>query len=214
MARKITFEDLQRDPFHAQLIKAAEETAGSPLPDEVKEWMVNQASWADIIPKQIAEWIKDLNRVSEVISAEKQCPSDHGIFWIRLYGLLTETRKYFGPGTLVIEGKSGRLINELIERIFAKFSEEEFLWIEHERMCHCHVNQGYNRKSLIKGKDGKYKIKDSYSGLSIDDLDQKLQSVIRPYQGNSRPMAKEFSNRIRSELLALDQLAQHWILAG
>lgn len=211
MSKKLTFEDLQRDPFHAQLIKAVEKTSGSPLPDEVKEWMIDEAGWADIIPRQIGEWAKDLNRVSEMISGGKEAPSDFGLFWIRLYGLLIEIRQYFALGTLVIENRSGKIIHELIENIFSKFSEDEFLWIEHERMCHCHVNQGYNRKSLIKGKDGKFKVKDSYSGLPIDELNKKLKSVIQPHSGNSRPLAKTLSDRIRPELVSLNQIMQTWV---
>jgi hypothetical protein len=184
MARKITFEDLARDPFHAQLIKAAEQTVGTPLPNEVKEWMVNQASWADIIPKQIVEWVKDLKRVSDSILAGTECPSDYGIFWVRLYGLLTEIRKYFGPGTLVIEEKSGRIINELIERILAKFSQEEFLWIEHERMCHCHVNQQYNRKSLIKGKDGKYTLAIPFNSSDVFPPRERIARRKAPSDGS------------------------------
>jgi hypothetical protein len=169
------------------------------------------AGWADIVPKQHMEWIRDLCRIVESMNGAEPAPSDYGLFWIRLHGMLTDVADYFEPIKLPINQDRLRMAAfERIAKIRSSFTEQEILWIEHERMCHCHPAPGYYRKSLEKRKNGKFKVKAEYDDIPLDKLNDALSSVIAPHLGDSRPLAREFALRVAADLKILNSAAQAW----
>jgi hypothetical protein len=210
MSSKISFRDLERDPFFANCIKLIEARHG-PLTDDLKACLVDMAGWADIVPKQHVEWILDLLRIVESMNKAEPAPSDYGLFWIRLHGLLTEVADYFAPGKLPInQDRLWIAACERIARIKSAFTEEEILWIEHERMCHCHPAPGYYRKSVRMKENGKFAFKNDFKGRPLDKLNDALKSVIAPHLGDSRPLAREFALRVAADLKILNSAAQAW----
>lgn len=49
----IQFKDLERDPWHRELIKILEEKFGKPLPENLQKFLVDTTYWSEVIPKQV-----------------------------------------------------------------------------------------------------------------------------------------------------------------
>lgn len=209
--KRLTFDDLRRDPFYSELIALVEQNAGGELSDDVKEWMVDQAQWTEVVPTQVSEWGKEVDSLADRLLSGNPAVSDFSLFWIRLYGLLEEIAHYFAPGSMRVQvSRNAQQVSSLVGQIRAKITEAEFKWIEHERMCQCHVTPEYFRKALQGKPGGSFILKSEYKGLPVDSLTADLRSVIEPYKGDSRPLALDLARRLKSELNALAFSISAW----
>lgn len=211
MRRKISFNDLEEDQFYSNLIRLVEAKHGQ-LTDDLKALLVDKAEWSGIVPKQHVEWILDLLRIVDSLNETEAAPSDYGLFWIRLHGLLREVYEYFDPDKSAISKDRLHIAAfEQLSKIKSSFSEEEILWIEHERNCHCHPAPTYYRKTGQMKETGRLTVKAHYNGRHLDDLNVALTAVIAPYRGDSRPLARELARRIAAELKSLSFYAHTWV---
>jgi hypothetical protein len=173
---------------------------GTPLPSEWKEFLVDQAAYGKVVPTQFCDWLVEFNEVNKRVLSPNVNESDNSMFWIMLNQIFEEALPYFEPGSpRSIASVNAKKIWRELSDIKSKFNGDELLWIEHERSCRAHIAPSYYRKTVSKNKNGKWTFKFNYQDISIDKLHERLQKIIRPHGGNSRPLAKIFATRIASQ---------------
>ncbi|MGE4105644.1 MAG: hypothetical protein AB7F66_00390 [Bacteriovoracia bacterium] len=204
-----TWKELEKDPWMANLIDILKGEYGDPLPEEVKEWLLDCNRWSEVVPTQALKWIEDLGRVTGLILSKQAGVSDFVCFWIRLDGVFEELQPYFSPRS----GVSIPDMQHCYDAILAMrglLSEDELLWVEHERHCNVHPIPQYHRKDIHKTKGGEIKLKNQYKQINLDDLNARLKKVIAPYGGLSNHLAFAIATRITDHVDKLVIGARHW----
>ena len=86
----ITFEDIKMDPSQKLYIELAEKKYGTPLPAEIQQIMLEISTKAVERTEQRLRWTRLMYNLTKKINSGKAVDSDFPLFWIYLYGLLTE----------------------------------------------------------------------------------------------------------------------------
>lgn len=140
----LTFEDLQNDPFHREIIRLAEQQYGAPLPEHIKEMFVESATWAQVKLIQERNWVSEARRIAEAIHGGTAIASDFALFWIRLCSIVCEFYKVVRQQPQLYSAFPAlEPIIQTVNNIAKKFSEDDVLFIKYLRHCNSHVHQDY-----------------------------------------------------------------------
>jgi hypothetical protein len=205
-----TWEQLEKDPFTARLIEILKQKYGDPLPEELRKFLLDSDRWSEVIPHQVLQWVEDLERIVDLLVKGTAGPSDAGFFWIRLQDVFVELDKYFSQRAGVYLTSTMETCHKVVLKLKEAFSEDEKLWIHHERTCQAHVIPGYYRKSLSITKDNKPKLDDEFQNMSKDELNSRLTSVIKPYAGKSSALAADLAKRVQPLVHDLSKATKIW----
>ena len=219
MGGKPTFKDLISDPWHRNIINTLESAYVSPLPENIQTILIDATYWADVIPKQGYNWVKNtLLLASKIIDNTAV-----DMFWIKLYALLAEPGPYFSKGEELIgefknkpETVTKRAFFDSIElshtisKVKDTFSESELMAITYLRHCRCHVHQNAYRVRLSpKNIEVIKDFKEPLVGkkISIDDFLTEISKIFdqispmeRVDQGLENVLAIRFCEKISSQL--------------
>ncbi len=189
----ITFEDLEKDPMHRPLIALAEKKHGSPLPQKIKNLMVESTNRSIERVSQTERWANLLHSSTSRIVKGSANEAEYPLFWIYLYGALFEMsfefeqqQKKFGIPTFL------RPVQKLVTAICSSFSGNEFAFIKFMRHNHVHLHLDYYYSKVeLEGRQI-VKIKTPLQA----DAPGIAENIITAHQGKQNLVATEYANRI------------------
>ncbi len=152
---KVTYKDLENDPFQKSLIIELEKVYGSPLPEDVQTFLIDSATSSSMRVEQTRRWVQNTVAVINSILSRKAHDSEYLIFWILIYSIIFEYEPSEQKNKKFIElfEAQNKILNSL-ELIVSQFSEEEKTLIKFYRHSNSHMHLNYIRYRADV-KDGK-----------------------------------------------------------
>jgi hypothetical protein len=160
MAEKSPFTPSQRDEIIAA-ISAHRGVTKADAERLVSKFEQRRSKRNPILEKN---WVKTLNAVTGTWTSGRPKPAGPfvSIFWIRLYGAITDLRTRFQPtadlhASLVAEGRShpfvaaGAAVHEACAAIRDQLSDDELVFAAFQRQVHAHVYQDGFEYSIEDG---------------------------------------------------------------
>ncbi|MFA4907309.1 MAG: hypothetical protein WC602_03495 [archaeon] len=202
----ITFEDLKIDPSQKFYIELAEQKYGTPLPYEIQQIMLEINTKVVEQSEQRLRWTRLIYNITNKIISGKAVESDFPLFWIYLYGLLTEMLSDFDLYLRI--GK----IPDFIEPIYITasyiksfFSDDEIRFIKFMRHNHVHLHLDYywSKTTIQNGFIVKVK-----TPTEIDARDN-AERIIKEHNNCQNQVAYDFARRINVKInLLFDQVTE------
>lgn len=200
MKHDFTFEDLEKDPFQNKLIEIFEQKYGQPLPDDVKEFIMDNAGNAQLRVDQRISWVKAAVLITQNIIDGVATPTEYPLFWIRLWGIVREFEPYL-QNTREI-GKHFELIKtqlEAMDALMATLSVDDLIFIDFMRHNHSHMHVDYVIHHAHVKKNGSLKINPPKDQNAVD-LAKKIFSI---YNGDQKKVACTYAIKIIEPLKML-----------
>src|ERR1700722_273844 len=146
-------------------------------------------------PRQVYNWIENSILYATKISQKNELDAIP-IFWIRLYGILTDIKNYDMPLIKPI-------LYKYIIPLYAAFNEDELIYISYKRHTEGHVFQNAYAIRLDKKKNNIINKKyEELLGkeLLLSEIESATKRIYYKYNKNEDSIAKDFSNRILNSL--------------
>lgn len=224
MGKETKFEDLQSDRVMGAIIEKLSRRLGGQVPDSVKESLVDIVKWADVVPKQVRQWLDDtVGVVSRILSGTANS-SDYSICWIRIFEIIHHLPDYFEKSECFYEERDkltdvgmkrhlelGHEIRGHLAKLEETLSEEERITLEYERNCNAHIFQaGYRVQVKITGDDKVTKAKLDYRGKPLKEVHEIIQRVLKQYGGKDANFLGAILRKIQPHLAAISPLLPGW----
>lgn len=152
---KVTYKDLENDPFQKSLILELEKVYGSPLPEEVQIFLIDSATSSSMRVEQTRRWVQNTVAVINNILSRKAHDSEYLIFWILIYSIIFEYEPSEQKNKKFIElfEAQNKILNSL-ELLVSQLTDEEKTLIKFYRHSNAHMHFNYIRYRADV-KDGK-----------------------------------------------------------
>ena len=236
---KPTYADLQKDPWHRNIIKLLEESQGSPLPEPLQKLLVDIAFWGELFPKQGKQWVRTTLDIIKKVGTGATCDAEYDIFWIKLYAFFTEAGPYFGKGGEILGSAIDRMkpspekklilaANQLkleIEYMLDLLNDLDKVAITYVRHCRCHVHQNayrvkynQNRPEVIK-ENFKDRLlnQDIHVDVFLKMMTEAFDQVTPPERaalGIENSIAVRIANKLLPNLARVESALNAWELAN
>ena len=209
------------DEFNKALMKYLEDEIGLVFDKTDKLIMEDIKEWALVVPQQAVQWIGSLKGLCNILRRGGGSHIDICYFWIKLYGLFTEIKPYFGKYAEIGTGLDYG-IYERIRKIESMFTEEELIFVEYQRHCRCHAFPYMLKVKVKKPKTDTSgaKISTYYKGKSIhylkEVIDRIIMSSMEKYNvadpGDAEnSVARGYAARINSPVVELYRQTTSWL---
>lgn len=224
--RIVTLNDLKNDPGLAPVIEDLTRRFNGQLPTSVIDTMIDIVSWADIHPRQVAQWINDASSIADRILANQANTSDYSICWIRLFEIINVLPTYFSryeklyPELNKISDplmkthiELGESIRKHMLALESCLTEEEIIASEYERNCNAHIFQsGYKIKVKITPDDKISGSKTEFKGKSIKDVNAIIDRQLSLHNYLDAEFLRSILSKITPHLKQIASLINHWSL--
>lgn len=141
----VTFEELRNDPFERRLIEHLEERWGSPLSEDIQQFLIDLALGSQLRVDQENSWISTASAIAGRIVDGRAHEAEYPLFWIRLHAIAKEyCPKYTRQREAREQVGQGAILNA-IDALLAELSEDDLTFIAFVRHSHCHMHVDYVR---------------------------------------------------------------------
>lgn len=200
MTKDVTFDDLLADNFYSKVIDTFIQNFGSPLSDDVKNFLVDFAGNGELRRGQKKEWIDALHRLTEAICLGSAHHAEFPLFWIKLYGAIADmTEKQIVVPT---SSPLARFVQEEHSALAAlkdTLSLEERMVVCFIRHNQCHPQPGYVHHRMSISKKG--------TPVVLKPDEPKAFEVVRRMLSQTdwsqEALAKQFAIKIRTNVATL-----------
>ena len=193
----ITFEDIKNDPSQKLIIESLEEKYGSPIPPDIQQLVLEINTKAVERTNQRMRWTRLIYSLTNKIAAGNANDSDFPLFWIYLFGLLTEMISDFD-----LYLKIG-IIPDFLKPIYITlcnikelFNDNEIRFIKYMRHNHVHLHLDYYW-SKTKIQDGV--IVQVKTPIEIDARDN-ADRIIKEHKNSQKQVAYDYAQLINSNI--------------
>lgn len=201
----------------SELDRLVDQGVGNPnlTPEQNKRLLRSIQENADLAPRQLLQWVENTAYYVQRLATVGRNASDAEIcaFWLRLYGLFNEVREDFAtkvktnetvfagaPLPPNLQGEHARLKRPLsaLTKAQALLSEDELLYLKYRRDTEAHVWQDAYRLGL-RGKKGLRETTRVFGrDWPIDELNRRINEVVRKYGVNENAIANDFARRLHA----------------
>jgi hypothetical protein len=199
----LTFEDLEKDPWQQSLIASLETRYGKPLPDGLKNLLINVVGNAQQRASQKLKWIQSTAYITERITSNKAHPAEYPLFWIRLWSIIREYGPKIQCQRALYEGVAwAKPELEAVDALVKLFSGDDLLFIEFMRHHHAHMHMDALQYRTSPKKDGTIKVIDPHSPDSLG-LARKMLSES---DWDQQEVAFKFASRLKKAIMTLAEV--------
>lgn len=198
----ITFEDLRQDPNHRHIIELLEAKHGSPLPEEIQQYILDAATSSVVRVQQTMAWVQRTFLIIQNILSGTAHEAEYPLFWIYLYGIVNEFYEHESKHREINEQLDfKKTILDSLDSLLAKLDEDDLSFITYMRHHHVHMHLDYVwHKARVE--DGRVvEVKPPYDPDARDIADR----IIAEHSGDQQKVARTYAKRITSEISTLKE---------
>jgi hypothetical protein len=200
MTTDVTFDDLLADNFYSKIIDVFIQNFGSPLSDDVKNFLVDFAGNGELRRGQKKDWIAALHRLTETICLGSAHPAEYPLFWIKLHGAIEEmAEKQIAVPTSSPLARFFQEEHSALASLKDTLSLEERMVVCFIRHNQCHPQPGYvhHRMSISKKGTPVVQTPDEPKALEV------VRGMLSQTDWSQEALAKQFALKIRANVATL-----------
>lgn len=183
-------DQLKKDPLLSKAISKLESVHGSPLPNEIQRFLLDQATASELRVENTVDWVrKTLFITNKIINSEAN-ESDYPLFWIYLNEIVDRFYKHEDSTREINEQiPFKKPILDCLDSMRAKLSDEEIIFIQFMRNSHCHMHL---RSLWTYAKMVNEELKISKEAPTPDPR-EIAENIIQSHEGSQKKTAIHFA---------------------
>jgi hypothetical protein len=196
----VTFEDLLADPFQKEVIRFFEQRFGTPLPDDIRQFIVDLALGVQRDDRNELDWVRQALDAAEHIVADTAHPAEYPVFWLRLWSIVFEYHPRLESRRELVDAVDFYApVLRALESLVDALSADERAVLRFMRHSHAHLYVGYVRyRSKTEPQQGFTVVPPSDPEAESLALD-----MIAAHDGSQSALAATYARKVVSYLREL-----------